>query len=81
MMAFSFLTTTLNYFLLYGSYKKIKLIAEKTFKVNVLRNGRLTEIDNVEIVPGDIYEPSEEVPCDSLIVSGELFANEVSLTG
>jgi P-type E1-E2 ATPase len=32
-------------------------------------------------VPGDIYEPANEVPCDSIIIKGELFVDEVNLTG
>jgi cation-transporting P-type ATPase 13A2 len=32
-------------------------------------------------VPGDLYEPGEEVPCDSIVVKGDLFVNEVNLTG
>ena len=36
---------------------------------------------NVNLVPGDLYVPKGEVPCDSIIVDGELFVDEASLTG
>lgn len=32
-------------------------------------------------MPGDIYVPCEEIPCDSIVLRGELFVDEVSLTG
>ena len=47
----------------------------------MLRNGVYQSIDNVDIVPGDLYEPAEEVPCDSIVVKGELFVDECNLTG
>ena len=39
MIAFGFITTTVNYILLRRSYNKIKETAEKRFMVQVLRNG------------------------------------------
>ena len=38
-LAFSFVTTTINYIITYISYKKIKKMAEKIIDVKVLRNG------------------------------------------
>jgi magnesium-transporting ATPase (P-type) len=70
MIGFAYLTTSINYILLKISYKKIKETAEKIFKVKVLRNGQYIHIDNVDIVPGDLYEPNEEIPCDSIVVKG-----------
>ena len=32
-------------------------------------------------MPGDLYEPKTEIPCDSIILEGELFVDEASLTG
>lgn len=37
-LAFSIITTTINYILVYLSYRKIKDMAEKIIKVRVLRN-------------------------------------------
>jgi|688.fasta_scaffold441650_2 magnesium-transporting ATPase (P-type) len=70
MVFFGFLTTSVNFILLRISYNKIKETAEKQFKVKVLRNSRFEEINNIDMVPGDLYEPSEEIPCDSIIVRG-----------
>jgi cation-transporting P-type ATPase 13A2 len=81
MIFFSWLTTTVNYILLRRSYNQIKETAEKEYPVTVLRNGNFYEIINTDLVPGDLYVPKGEVPCDSIIVNGELFVNEASLTG
>lgn len=35
----------------------------------------------MDIVPGDLYEPNGEIPCDSIVLRGELFVDEVNLTG
>ena len=43
--------------------------------MKVLRDGIFVDIDNTDIVPGDIYEPSEEIPCDSIVVRGEMFVD------
>jgi cation-transporting ATPase 13A3/4/5 len=81
MIVFGFVTTSVNYILLKRSYNKIKETAEKQFKVKVFRNSRFEEINNIDMVPGDLYEPSEEIPCDSMVVRGEMFVNEMNLTG
>lgn len=81
MLFFSFLTTSINYILLYRSYTKIKETAEKIFPIKVLRDKAFIEIKNNELVPGDLYLPTEEVPCDSIIMKGSLFVDEASLTG
>jgi len=39
------------------SYNKIRKIAEKTFKVRVMRGGVLKDINNADLVPGDLYFP------------------------
>lgn len=58
MIVFSFITTTINYILLYRSYGKIKETAEKQFKVTVLRNKVFEEIQNIDLVSGDLYVPN-----------------------
>lgn len=45
LLFFSFLTTTINYIMLWVSYKKIKEIAEKKIDVKVIRDGRMEVID------------------------------------
>jgi len=70
MIFFGFATTTINYILLLRSYKKIKETAEKRFNLKVLRNGGLVEIVNFDLVPGDIYVPCDEIPCDSIVLKG-----------
>lgn len=36
---------------------------------------------NVDLVCGDLYVPHGEIPCDSIILAGDLFMDEASLTG
>jgi cation-transporting P-type ATPase 13A2 len=48
-----------------------------------LREKNLILIESREIVPGDVLvlKNKMSVPCDCILISGELFLNEVSLTG
>ncbi len=82
-IGFSFLTTSINYILLYRSFAKIKAIAEKETEVVVIKEGRRTLVKNHELVPGDVVVPvkNEEVSYDGILMSGEVFVNEASLTG
>jgi magnesium-transporting ATPase (P-type) len=73
MVVFSFVTTSINYVLLYRSYLQIKETAEKHFQVTVIRDGGLKTVGNVDLVCGDIYVPDHEIPCDSILIEGELF--------
>lgn len=47
----------------------------------MVRDGIMTKVKNIELVPGDIYIPEEEIPADSLIVKGDVYVNEANLTG
>lgn len=77
----SFISTIINYFLLRNSYMKIKELAEHYTTVNVVRDGAMVELSSSELVPGDVFEPKGVMPCDSILVQGELYLNEASLTG
>lgn len=58
-----------------------KLVASKT---TVRRNGKITEIDAIDVVPGDIVilEEGAKVPADMRLVQvRDLQVNEASLTG
>lgn len=81
MIFFGFITTSINYILLVRSYGKIKETAEKEFEVSVFRNRKFQTIMNVDLVCGDLYVPHGEIPCDSIILAGDLFMDEASLTG
>ena len=54
---FSVLTTTINYILLYISFKKIKDIAEKSTPVTVIRSSQQIIVTNHDLVPGDVVIP------------------------
>lgn len=74
-LCFSFVTTTINYILVYLSYKKIKDMAEKTITVRVLRNGEFVEMQSDQLVPGDLIDPLEEIMCDCILMTGEIYVN------
>jgi magnesium-transporting ATPase (P-type) len=50
----SVVTVSLNYVLLYLSYRKIKDMAEKEHAVVVVRDGEQATISHTDIVPGDV---------------------------
>lgn len=56
-------------------------MAEKQYDVNVLRDGTMIKVKNVDLVPGDIIDPEGEVPCDCIVMKGDIYVNEASLTG
>ena len=39
------------------------------------------EVNSSDLVPGDVIEPADEMPCDCLLVVGNVFVNEANLTG
>lgn len=43
--------------------------------VKVVRNGKVVEVESPELVPGDIFEPEGEIPCDCVLVEGEVYMN------
>jgi magnesium-transporting ATPase (P-type) len=71
----SIITTSINYIILYISYRKIKALAEVIVSVSVLRNGNFLQLPSSELVPGDIFIPEEELFCDVILLKGELYVN------
>ncbi|KAI8099031.1 uncharacterized protein BX664DRAFT_320215 [Halteromyces radiatus] len=66
-----------------GEYH-IRDMAEQKTVVRVYRDGEwLENISSSDIIPGDIFEVEEmaQVPCDAVILSGDVVVNESSLTG
>ena len=51
--------------------------------VTVKRHGQFIKIDSDELVPGDLIaiKNKAKIPCDCILVSGDLLMNEASLTG
>lgn len=56
-------------------------MAQKVVKVRVFRNAKFIEVDSNMLVPGDLIDPVEEIMCDCIVVKGEIYVNEASLTG
>ncbi|KAL4456644.1 hypothetical protein ABPG74_000751 [Tetrahymena malaccensis] len=81
-----FSITIFNYIMTRVSLLKIKKMALLDHKVRVFREGSTEQgqlIDSKYLVTGDIIELEEKmtIPCDCLLIQGELLMNEVSLTG
>ena len=41
----------------------------------VIRDGKEIQISSKELVPGDIIDPEGEVPCDCLVMKGDIYVN------
>lgn len=80
-----FLATFISALSEYGSEKAFEKLSEENslIKVKVLRDSKKTIINIDEIVVGDIIylESGDKVPADGIIIDGELYIDESSLTG
>ncbi|KAI8368373.1 hypothetical protein EDC96DRAFT_441550 [Choanephora cucurbitarum] len=65
------------------SEKRIKKMAEFTDIVMILRDGQWFEGSSSDLVPGDVFEVAEgkTAPCDAVVLTGNIVADESSLTG
>ena len=67
------------------SYRHLREMAYFSCPVNVLRNGQwVIGVSSEVLVPGDIFEidcDMDLLPCDALLISGEVLLNESMLTG
>ncbi|CAO3638867.1 unnamed protein product [Cunninghamella echinulata] len=61
----------------------IKAMAEFTDSINILRDGTWQKLSTSDLVPGDVFEVAEKktTPCDAVVLSGNIVADESSLTG
>ena len=41
----------------------------------------MINIDSTQLVAGDILQPKDEIPCDALVLKGDVYVNEANLTG
>jgi cation-transporting ATPase 13A3/4/5 len=62
---------------------RIKKMAEFTDNINILRDGKWIEASTSALVPGDVFEVVEgkTAPCDAVVLTGNIVADESSLTG
>lgn len=65
------------------SEKRIKQMAEYTDKVQICRDGEWKELSTADLLPGDVFQVAEgkTTPCDAVILTGNVVADESSLTG
>lgn len=68
-----------------ATMKRLAEVSRFECEVRVLRNGFWRSVDSGDLVPGDIYEVTDpslsQIPCDSLLLSGDCILNESMLTG
>jgi hypothetical protein len=62
---------------------RIKKMAEFTDNINILRDGKWKNVSTSDLVPGDVFEVVEgkTAPCDAVVLTGNIVADESSLTG
>ncbi|KAI9295343.1 hypothetical protein K502DRAFT_324376 [Neoconidiobolus thromboides FSU 785] len=63
--------------------RRVKKMAEHQDHVKILRDGEWSDKSTADLVPGDIFqvENNKVVPCDAILISGNIVADESSLTG
>ncbi|KAJ5792184.1 uncharacterized protein N7503_008162 [Penicillium pulvis] len=80
--AFSIATTVVE---TKSSMSRLREISLFECDVRVLRNGFWRSVSSQDLVPGDVFEFSDpslnQVPCDSILLSGDCIVNESMLTG
>ncbi|KAJ5641572.1 hypothetical protein N7490_005572 [Penicillium lividum] len=80
--AFSIATTVVE---TKSSMSRLREISMFDCDVRVLRNGFWRSVSSQDLVPGDVFEFSDpslnQVPCDSILLSGDCIVNESMLTG
>lgn len=68
-----------------ATMKRLREVSKFECDVRVLRNGFWRPVPSTELVPGDVYEVTDpsltQLPCDSLLLSGDCIVNESMLTG
>lgn len=68
-----------------ATMKRLREVSRFECDIRVLRNGFWRYVESGELVPGDVYEVTDpnltQLPCDSLLLSGDCIVNESMLTG
>ncbi|KAI9322428.1 hypothetical protein BX666DRAFT_2147537 [Dichotomocladium elegans] len=63
--------------------RRIQKMAEFTDQIPILRDGTWQSLSTADLVPGDVIqiEAGKVAPCDAVVLSGQIVADESSLTG
>lgn len=68
-----------------ATMRRLRDISRFECDIRVLRSGFWKYVQSNELVPGDVYEVTDpnltQLPCDSLLLSGDCIVNESMLTG
>ncbi|KAJ3396598.1 hypothetical protein HDU92_002546 [Lobulomyces angularis] len=77
------ISATVKVYVRTTSEKKIKSLAEYKNIVTALRDNEWKSISTTELVSGDIIQisPNSQVPCDCVLLTGDVVVNESGLTG
>ncbi|KAJ1926895.1 hypothetical protein IWQ60_003410 [Tieghemiomyces parasiticus] len=78
-----FVSAFVKVFIRRNSECRLKRMAEHEDTCQVYRDGAWAELSTAELVPGDLIEirAHQLVPCDAVILSGNVVVDESSLTG
>ncbi|KAJ2510941.1 hypothetical protein H4217_007623, partial [Coemansia sp. RSA 1939] len=62
---------------------RVKRMAEHSEVCTILRDGQWQELSTIDLVPGDIFRivAGMHVPCDAIVLGGNIVVDESSLTG
>lgn len=68
-----------------ATMKRLREVSRFECDIRVMRSGFWRTVESTDLVPGDVYEVSDpaltQLPCDSLLLSGDCIVNESMLTG
>jgi cation-transporting ATPase 13A2 len=68
-----------------ATMRRLREVSKFECDVRVLRDGFWRSVESSDLVPGDVYEVTDpsltQLPCDSLLLSGDCILNESMLTG
>ncbi|KAJ2018128.1 hypothetical protein GGI03_004248, partial [Coemansia sp. RSA 2337] len=62
---------------------RVKHMAEHSEACSILRDGEWQELSTIDLVPGDVFRVAAgmHVPCDAVVLGGNIVSDESSLTG
>ncbi|KAI9468142.1 hypothetical protein BX667DRAFT_534492 [Coemansia mojavensis] len=77
------ISANIKVFIRLRSERRVKKLAERRSTCRVRRDGRWSEVDTADLVPGDVLaiEAGMEMMCDGCVLHGETIVDESSLTG
>ncbi|KAJ2726315.1 hypothetical protein GGI07_000626 [Coemansia sp. Benny D115] len=77
------LSAIVKVFVRVRSELRVKRMAEHSESCHILRDGDWQELSTIDLVPGDVFKVTAgmHVPCDAVVLGGNIVVDESSLTG